>query len=491
MRVLYIDIDSLRPDHLGCYGCGRNTSPNIDAIARDAVRFDGCYTSDAPCLPSRTALWSGRFGFRTGVVGHGGTAAQPFVEGRTRGFRDRFGTTGWMAALRAAGFATATVSSFGERHAAWHWYAGYNEIRNPGRMGMDRADEVAPLALDWLARHAREDRWFLHVNFWDPHTPYQAPLDFGEPFADTPLPDWLTEEVRQRCWDGFGPHSAQEPHGYGDHPFGRTFPRMPMQLDSMEAVRRWIDGYDTGVRYADLHVGHLLDALADAGVLDETVVIVSADHGEALGELNVWGDHQAADDATCHVPLLVRWPGLTDGGRVDRALLYQFDWAATLIELVGGTVPEGWDGRSFAAAFRVGREEGRDSIVTGQGPWACQRGVRFDNWLCLRTWHDGYKAIEPVMLFDLETDPHEQHDLAPARPQMVDRAMALLADWQAQMALTGPTDVDPLMTVLREGGPLHCRGELPAYLERLRLTGRAYHAERLAARHPTEARGGG
>ncbi|MFN2111024.1 MAG: sulfatase-like hydrolase/transferase, partial [Anaerolineae bacterium] len=85
MRILYIDIDTLRPDHLGCYGYHRNTSPNLDALAQNGVRFKNCYTSDAPCLPSRTALWSGRFGFHTGVVNHGGTAAQPFVEGPSRG----------------------------------------------------------------------------------------------------------------------------------------------------------------------------------------------------------------------------------------------------------------------------------------------------------------------------------------------------------------------------------------------------------------------
>ena len=77
MRILYIDIDSLRPDHLGCYGYHRNTSSNIDALAREAVRFDNFYVPNAPCLPSRTALWSGRFGFHTGVVGHGGTTARP------------------------------------------------------------------------------------------------------------------------------------------------------------------------------------------------------------------------------------------------------------------------------------------------------------------------------------------------------------------------------------------------------------------------------
>ena len=79
MRILYIDIDSLRPDHLGCYGYHRDTSPAIDRLAAEGVRFENVYVSDAPCLPSRTALWSGRFGFRTGVVNHAGTAAQPFV----------------------------------------------------------------------------------------------------------------------------------------------------------------------------------------------------------------------------------------------------------------------------------------------------------------------------------------------------------------------------------------------------------------------------
>src|SRR5919199_3613723 len=104
MRILYIDVDSLRPDHLGCYGYHRRTSPNVDAVAARGVRFENCYVTDAPCLPSRTALWSGRSGFHTGVVGHGGTAAQPFVEGGERRFSDTFGKTSWMTALREAGF---------------------------------------------------------------------------------------------------------------------------------------------------------------------------------------------------------------------------------------------------------------------------------------------------------------------------------------------------------------------------------------------------
>jgi hypothetical protein len=90
------------------------------------------------------------------------------------------------------------------------------------------------------------------------------------------------------------------------------------------------------------------------------------------------------------------------------------------------------------------------------------------------------------MLLDLENDPHEQTDLAPSRPDLVAAAMELLADWYHDMALTSQHDLDPMMTVLREGGPFHTRGQLPRYLQRLRNTGRSHHADRLEKLHPTE-----
>ena len=185
-------------------------------------------------------------------------------------------------------------------------------------------------------------------------------------------------------------------------------------------------------------------------------------------------------------PLVVRWPGIADEGRVDGALHYHFDWAATMIELFGGQVADNWDGRSFADAFREGREAGREYLVTSQMAWACQRGVRFEDYICLHTYHDGYKMLKPVMLFNLADDPHEQIDMADERPDLVARAMAFLVNWYQEMVAAALHDVDPMMTVLREGGSFHTRGRLPAYLERLRATGRAHHAETLAARHPDE-----
>ena len=196
MRILYVDIDTLRPDHLGCYGYPRATSTNIDKVAEDSVRFTDVYCSDAPCLPSRAALMTGRFGIHTGCVGHGGVNAEMRWEGRNRGMADFNGRYNLPAVLRRAGMKTASISSFPDRHAAWWFNGGFDETYNIGKRGLEPAHEVIPVALDWLDRKRDTKDWFLHVHVWDPHIPYRTPTEYGEPFKDAPLPDpWMTQEI--------------------------------------------------------------------------------------------------------------------------------------------------------------------------------------------------------------------------------------------------------------------------------------------------------
>ncbi len=481
MRILYLDLDTLRPDHLGCYGYHRNTSPNIDWVASQGLRCTNYYASDAPCLPSRAALFMGRFGIHTGVVGHGGSAADPRIEGAMRSFRQSRDTASWIDILREAGYYTVSISPFAERHSAWWFYRGFREMINPGKGGMERADEVAPLALDWLARHGQEDNWFLQVNFWDPHTPYRTPMSYGNPFENEPIPDWITTAKIQADYLGYGPHSAQDTAGYGPNDNER-WPRLPREIATLEDYRRWIDGYDTGIRYMDDHIGMIIDQLDQLGILDETVIIISADHGENQGELGVYGDHQTADHITSRVPLIIRWPGL-EGGRVDDGLHYNADLPPTLSEMLGQRIPERWDGQSFAATLRDSVFAGRDYLVVSQCAWSCQRAVRFDRWMLIRTYHDGLKNYPPVMLYDIEKDPHELVDLADAHPEIVHQGLALLEQWQAEMMTISESQVDPLWTVMREGGPFHTRGWLLAYCQRLRDSGRERYAQALLARH--------
>ena len=483
MRILYLDIDTLRPDHLGCYGYPRDTSPNIDRVAAQGVRFDECFVSDAPCLPSRASMFMGRFGIHTGVVNHGGLAADLRPIGRERGFRWMQQRPGFIWTVRQQGYYPVSVSPFAERHSAWWFCDGWREMINTGKGGSESAEEVFPQALDWLDRNAEKDDWMLHINCWDPHTTYRAPAEFGNPFEGEPIETWYTEELRQQQWDSFGPGTPQEPCGGYGRP--ANSPRQPDQVASMDDYKKWIDGYDCGVRYADEWCGRVLNALADKGVLDDTLVIVTSDHGENLGELGVIGDHSVADNITSRVPMIIRHPGgLGGAGRADTALHYQTDVAATLIELLGGEVPERWDGQGFADAFRAGESRGRDYVVASQNCWSCMRSVRFDDYMLCRSYHTGLKNLRRRMLFNVAADPHELNDLADAQPDVVNRGLALLEEWTAEMMSTSDYREDPLWTVLREGGPYHTRDNLARYCRRLRDTGRGHHADFLEA-HPS------
>jgi choline-sulfatase len=486
MRILFIDIDTLRADHLGCAGYERDTTPNIDALAAEGVHFENVYASDVPCLPSRTALSTGRFGIRNGVVSHGGAAAELRSEGRERGFWSRNHTESWAYRLYEVGYNTASLSSFPFRHSASWWSNGFVETANLMRnMGVEQAHDVLPHAHDWLDRRGRADNWFFHVHLWDPHTPYLVPDEYGNPFENDPVPAWHSEEIRARNWTYSGPHSAQEPWGFTPDEWGTPPPRQPWDVSSMDSLKAVFDGYDTGVRYADDAVGSLIDHLDRLGVLDETAVLVSSDHGEAFGELGVYADHQAADEATCHIPSVLRWPGVLP--RVDRGLHYHLDVAATVVELAGARVPATWDGRPFTDALRAGTDAGRDELVLSQGAWACQRGVRWGDHLYLHTTHDGYHGHWPTeMVFDVAHDPHETTDLAESVPALRADGASRLAAWvEAQLTMSGLPD--PMDTVRAEGGPLHTRRHLPAYLERLRATGRSQWADVLLERHPAEA----
>ena len=485
MRLIYFDIDTLRADHLGCYGYHRPTSPTIDSLAAEGILFDNVHASDTPCLPSRSALSSGQFGIRNGSINHGGPATDPFPEGRNRQFQTALARSSWMSALRAQGVWTTSISTFAERHSAYHFEAGFNECFNLGTRGLETAEQVAAVARDWLARNARRPDWFLHVHLWDPHTPYRTPADFEVPFGDDAAPPWLTEDVQAAHWELPGPHSAQEIAGFGPRAVWDKWARQPRQAASMDDIRRIYDGYDSGVRYADHHVGQVLDLLDDLHLLDETAVMVSSDHGENLGELGVYCDHQTADQCTTRLPMILRWPGLDASTLPPQdGLHYQIDVMATVLELCGASVPEGWDGQSFAPALTSGARSGRQHLVLSHAAWTAQRSVRFGNWLCIETYWDAFHGYPAVMLFDLADDPYEQHNLAPDLPDVVKHALGVLHEWKEEAMSRSSFGIDPMWSVLHEGGPWHSRVDVEWYLERLRATGRGVWADRFEARGP-------
>ncbi|GAA0179142.1 sulfatase [Clostridium sediminicola] len=483
MRILYLDLDTLRPDHLGCYGYTRNTSPNIDKICNEGVKFNNYYCSDAPCLPSRSALMSGRFGIHTGVVGHGGTAADRRLDGKTRGFKDLAGFENLPSFLRTQNMKTVSISPFAERHSAWWFNAGFNEMYNTGKCGDESAEEVSPVAIKWLKENAKEDNWFLQVNFWDPHTPYRAPYSFGNPFENDPLPTWITEKVFQEHLKKIGPHSAHEINMYNNK-IRSEYPRYPGELKNLNDVKGMIDGYDCGIKHMDDHIGYIFKTLEEEGILEDTAIIISSDHGENMGELGIYGEHGTADNITCRIPMIVKWPG----GKMnheDNGFHYNLDLAPTLAELLGSKPAQSWDGESYASTLLEGADCGRDYLVLSQCAHVCQRSVRFDDWIYMRTYHDGFHLFQNEMLFNVKEDPFEEHNVAEKNKDVCMKAVYLLNEWHDDMMKTMDSEIDPLWTVLKEGGPYHATHQnLLSYCEHLKNTGREYGIEMLKEKHP-------
>lgn len=485
MRIIMFDIDTLRPDHLGCYGYARETSPVIDSIAADGLRFDNYYCPNAPCLPSRASLISGRYGIRTGVVGHGGTAADMRLQGESRHFRDSVSENGLFMQFRRAGLHTVSFSSFAERHSSWWFNSGFNECMNFGKCGNELAGEITPHVLDWLERKGTDDNWFMHVNYWDPHTPYRAPEEFGNPFKDVPLPDeWITDEIFAEHLRHVGPHSANEINMWDDTHF-EQYPRHPGAVRTMQDMRDFIDSYDCGIRYADDNIGQIVGWLKEKGLYEDTAIIITSDHGENMGELGLYAEHATADESTCHIPMIIKWPG-GPKGQSAQGFHDNVDLAPTIQELLGtGFVGKyDYDGVSYAKTVTEGKDCGKDHLVLTQCAHVCQRSARFDNYLYLRTVHGGYHLFPREQLYDVVNDPHQLHNLASERPDLCDKGARMILDWVDEQMKKSEFDVDPMWTVMRQGGPEHARGMLESYIKRLESTPRADQIPLLREMYP-------
>ena len=147
-----------------------------------------------------------------------------------------------------------------------------------------------------------------------------------------------------------------------------------------------------------------------------------------------------------------------------------------------------WDGASYAATLTEGADRGHEQLVISQCCHVCQRSVRWEDWLYIRTYHDGFHLLSTEQVYNLADDPHEQTDLAGSRPDLCREGAWRLLNWHDAMMASMPAGrvVDPMRIVLQEGGPYHARGALATYCKRLEATGRGDAVAELKRRHPRE-----
>ena len=428
MRTIFFDIDCLRPDHLGCYGYNRPTSPNIDTVAKQGVRFDRYYCSDSPCLPSRMNWSSGRFGIRNGVVSNTGVGAQFHI--RTRSYvGPQPDNDMLMRRLRRVKLQPVSFSNFADRHNMFWFECGWAEFHTPNlKGGGEVAPEIHEPLMRWLKQNAKREDYLLHINYWDAHRLYKMDASWADRFKDYPVTQpWPDEDAIKRQQSMKGPFTAQAQFKDGKS----VVPLMPGSISSRKDFEHMITGYDASIAYVDHHLGIVMNELASQGVLDDTAIIITSDHGDSFGEHGIYSDHVNADECIHHIPLIIKWPalrastglsmaqGATEKGRVCDSMLYNIDFSPTLCELFGAEVPADWDGVSFAPQVRGEKGKERERLVWGHALYTVQRAVRTKTHLMIRTYDDFNYPHDEIELYDMVKDPYQARNIAKEHEDIV------------------------------------------------------------------------
>jgi arylsulfatase A-like enzyme len=454
-RILYLDIDCLRWDRLSCNGNPRPTSPTIDALAARGVNFTNCHCSDAPCLPSRAALFSGRFGVNNGAVCHEGPAQNLRYPGD--GHWHDPSREHWVRTLQRSGWTTVSFSGFAQRHRAWWYLAGFTDSysnRLPG--GSESAEFIESHMAPWLEANGRKDRWFLHVNFWDTHTPYnRQPEPYNRMMAEIPGQSWPTDEqIREDYARYFGPRTPRDWHivwrRWG-HRADPRWPGIPESIPGRAEFDRYLVGYDAALRYVDDSVARLLAILEKQGVLDDTLIMVSSDHGEAIGEQGMYFEHGNCSEGVNRIPLVLAGPGVKPGLTSD-ALVYQFDVIPALLAAAGCRTPPRLDCGDLSPALGGQPFAGRDHLVLGCGIYSFQRAVRTRSHRLIRTIHPGYYPYEDKVLVDLAADPLGRTNALASQPEVAARLDSLYSDWWHRHCAGPGASIDPF-TLMGDYGP--------------------------------------
>ncbi len=377
-RVLLVSIDTLRPDHLGSYGYDRPTSPRLDDFAKGGVVFEDV-TSAAPwTLPSHASLFTGVYPSRHGLA--------------TSGARLSDAVTTLAAQCAANGFATAAVVNSNYLSETFGLNRGFQRFRYVVETVTQRAPsrDVTEQALAW-AKELAGRRWFLFVHYYDVHSDYAS------------LPEYESRFVRP----------------YAGTIDGSTAQLLGLRRSGMQLgpddVRHLVDLYDAGIRQMDDELARLLAGLGDDPGL---MVVVVADHGEEFLEHGGVLHGRTQYQELVRVPLIVRGPGVPRGVHV-KATASLVDVMPTILAAIGAPVPPGLDGADLAPTWRGGGLELGARYLSSEADHNNQvpdvlRAVRHRR----HTLHfDRLRGT--LALFDLDADPHEQHDIAATHPDVV------------------------------------------------------------------------
>ena len=378
-NVLLVTIDTLRADHLGVYGYARPTSPRIDALAGQGVVFDRAYTYWPKTRGSMAIMLTGRRPSQNGY-----SKSRP-------GLLD-FNPT-LASVLKEAGYVTAAAVDNPNVASANGYAKGFDTYRETWEEAAlptetDRARAITETAVDFLKGARRDRPFFLWLHYVSPHAPYTPPPPFDSAFLD----------ASARA----GPRLRTVPGLHGGIP-------KQWAVRGQDRLGYYVAQYDGEIAAVDQEVGRVMDALRESGAADRTVVVLTSDHGESLGEHDYYFDHgEDVFEPSLAIPLVLAGPGVPAGRRVS-GFASTLDVVPTVLDAVKVSYPPELGGTSLLPMVR-GESAGPDRLF-----------AQNDRNLSA-TWDRRFKLVAtPVgdgrrlALYDRAQDPGETRNVSRAR----------------------------------------------------------------------------
>ena len=394
--IVLVLVDTLRADFLGAYGFDGPVSPAIDAFAKQSVQFEHAFSQAPWTKPSIASLFTSLAPDTHRVLSHDGKYGDAQGGTSTEALPQDAATL--AESLKQAGYATGAFVA-----NPWllreHGFAQGFDVFDQRQGGPlpPRANVMLDAARKWIDARPKDQPFFAYVHLMDVHGPYDAPEADYEAVRESP---------------GLGPSRILD-----DMTLSHVRPYLRraswVNGESARDLRTWRAHYAAGVHALDRQLGAFLDQLAKSGVLDRTLVVITADHGEELADNGGWDHGFRLYEHQLHVPLIVRMPAGASGGRRVQEIVSLIDVMPSLLGQAGAASPPMTQGRDLSPLL-AGKDGGAGAgqSFAGGVKWSPQmHSLRAPGWKLIEDGRAG-----SVEVFDLKADPTEQKNVASSRP---------------------------------------------------------------------------
>jgi arylsulfatase A-like enzyme len=391
-NIVLIGIDSLRADHMSCYNYPRLTTPYMGQFAQGGTLFENHFSPNIPTTSGYAAMLTGTDLFTNQVVAlrHKGA------------MREEVATLAEI--LRGAGYTTTSVGFQGnpaargfDTYLNFSGWGSWNEGRSP------KAENLNVVAVPELGRlAAQKSPFLLFLRHMDPHAPYLPPAPYERMFYHGNECDPAN-------------HSMDPVMSF--KPFCDFFASwMPPGISDKDYV---VAQYDGAVTYMDAAIQTLFTQLETLHLLEDTIVLITSDHGETLYDHECWFDHHGTYDNVLHVPLIIRYPAKVPQGLRLSGYTRHFDIVPTLLDLAEVETDVTFDGNSLIPMMAGECASQPSELYITECTWQRKHGWRTPEWKLIVALEPDFHFKPPVELYNMVSDPDENHNLAEELPDVV------------------------------------------------------------------------